>query len=429
MRAAILTMFNGLAKTYSLVQVVEEQLHMLTSAGIPVRLLVSQDCPDSERYGIFLDERVEWVKINNRLDDRQIHWKDYSQASGRVHASFFREAEAIAADLAEQLAPCDVCLLHDIHYQGWHLVHNVALRLAQASLPELRFFAFTHSAPAEPAPLAHWPFSARYTPMPRTTYVYPTESGLAALAAQYRVPLSQCRAVNNTLDVFAGLGEAAKQLGEAVDFSEPEFLLVYPGRLTPGKRLEKVAGFAGALRKASGGDVRVIFCDFPSLDVSPAAYKNRIRAEGRERGGRDEDYVFTSDCGWPHGFPHQGVMDLFTLSNLYVCPSYSESFGLTVLEAASRGNHLILNQAVPALQELGRELGAAFMRWDARNFGFDTRETYQPSEQAYLDGHAAEAVRAVRGNPALSAKTVCRRRYGRRWIWEHQLKPLLMEEG
>lgn len=78
-----------------------------------------------------------------------------------------------------------------------------------------------------------------------------------------------------------------------------------------------------------------------------------IRTEGKKYGLPADNLLFTSDIGYPLGFPREGVMELFQLSNLFICPSYSESFGLTVLEAARRGNFLVLNQAVPALQELG----------------------------------------------------------------------------
>ncbi len=49
MKIAILVMFNGLSNTYSLVNVVAEHLKMLLDAGIETKVLVSQDCPDSER--------------------------------------------------------------------------------------------------------------------------------------------------------------------------------------------------------------------------------------------------------------------------------------------------------------------------------------------------------------------------------------------
>lgn len=425
MKVAILTMFNGLSKTYSLVSVVEEHLHMLLGGGAEVKMLVSQDCPDSERYGIYSDERIEWVKITNRLHGKQIHWVDYAQPTGRVHPSFFQEAEAIADSLYEALLDVDVVFLHDILYQGWHLVHNIAVRQAQGRLPRLRFLAMTHSYPAVRPQRMDWPLSARFLPLPNTTYLYPAESGLAALADQYKVPLELCKAIPNSLNLFGEMGEEVRRLGTRTDLLSPDILAVYPGRLTTGKQMEKAAALMGAIGAVSGKRVKMIFCDFPSLDIEPAAYKRRIGSEGELYGLDREDLVFTSDLGWPDGFPHSGVMDLFTLSNLFICTSYSESFGLIVLEAASRGNMLVLNQAVPALEELGNRLQAYFMRWNARGFGVDMREIYHPSEEAYLREHAELILERMGNNPVIQAKTIIRRQYNPRWIWENRLKPLI----
>ena len=113
------------------------------------------------------------------------------------------------------------------------------------------------------------------------------------------------------------------------------------------------------------------------------------------------------------------------MSNLFICPSFSESFGLTVLEAASRGNFLVLNEAVPALKELGDSLGAYFLRWDGRNFGYDTHEKYLPSEQAYYEEHGERIVNLMREDPSLRAKTRARTRYNGAWICRNQLMPLL----
>ena len=122
MKVAILTMFSGLSATYSLVNVVADQIKMLLQAGVSVKVLVSQSCPDRERTGIFLDERLEWVKITNTLHGKEIVWHDYASPSGSVHETFFEEADKIAADFVTHLKDVDVCILHDILYQGWHLV-------------------------------------------------------------------------------------------------------------------------------------------------------------------------------------------------------------------------------------------------------------------------------------------------------------------
>lgn len=123
--------------------------------------------------------------------------------------------------------------------------------------------------------------------------------------------------------------------------------------------------------------------------------------------------------------PRYAILDFFTLSNLYICPSYSESFGLTVLEAASRGNYLVLNAAVPALDELGKELNAYFLRWDARNFGFSTQETYHPSEEAYYQEHGKNILMEIEHNNIVSTKMKVRKRYSTKWVYENQLRNLL----
>lgn len=420
-------MFNGLSNTYSLVNVVAEHLKMLLDAGIETKVLVSEDCPDSERHGIFADERIEWVKITNRLDGELIHWGDYSKPSGKVHDTFFREADTIAEDLEKNLSDVDVCIMHDIHYQGWHLVHNAAIRKVQEKLPKLKFLAVTHSAPVNRPPKTEYPFSCRYSPMPNTVYVYPTYSGIPALARQYDVPEGKCSVIYNSLDLISDMSDEVKDVNSKFDLLSPDILIVYPGRLTTGKRFEKVASFAGSIKKKTELSVKVIFCDFSSMDISPDLYKAFIKKEGCLFGLNEEDMAFTSDLGYPNGFPRHSVLELFTLSNLFICPSYSESFGLTVLEAASRGNFLVLNEAVPALAEIGKKFNAYFMRWDARNFGYDTKETYKPSEQAYYEENGARIADMIRDNPVLHAKSLARQKFSPQWIWYNQLQPLLGE--
>lgn len=425
MKVAVLTVFNGLSHTYSLVNVVAEHLKMLLDAGIPTKVLVSQDCPDEERQGIFADERLEWVKITNRLGDQKIHWHDYSQPGGVLHDTFFEEAEAIEQDFVTALADVDVCIMHDIHYQGWHLVHNVAIRKAQEKLPDVKFLAVTHSAPVNRPPDPQYPFSCRYTPMPNTTYVYPTQSGIPALARQYGVPEGRCRVLYNSLDQVSMMSDDVREVQKAIDLLSPDILIVYPGRFTTGKKFEKVAALAGAIKKKTELTVKVVFCDFPCMDIEPGKYKYAIRKIGCACGLNNLDMLFTSDIGYPQGFPRNAVFELFTLSNLFICPSYSESFGLTVLEAASRGNFLVLNEMVPALNEIGNKLKAYFMRWDARNFGYDTKETYSPSEQFYLEEYALKIVDRMRDDPVLFAKTMVRQKFSPQWVWYNQLQPLL----
>ncbi|MGL4798709.1 MAG: glycosyltransferase [Cellulosilyticaceae bacterium] len=426
MKIALLTMFNGLSTTYSLVNVVKEQLVMLLSIEeISVKCLVSEDCPDTDRTGIFSDPRIEWVKITNRLNGNFIHWHDYQHASTPIHDTFFQEASTIAKDFITYLKDVDFCLLHDILYQGWHLVHNIALRQALPELPKTHFLSFTHSFPVTPPEELIWPFSARFMALPRTLYIYPTVAGLPALAHQYQVPLTHCYAVPNSLDTLQSFSEETRTIATKVDLLSPDFLIIYPARMTPAKQFENLAALAGAFKKVSKQSVKVIFCDFPCIDVSPSVYKGLIRKHGTFFGLDEADMVFTTDIGFKNGVSHTTVLELFTLSNLFICPSFSESFGLTLLEAASRGNFLVVNETVPALRELGTKLHAYFMKWDGLDFGFVTHQHYHPSESDYYLDHSKLIMEQMEQNPCLYAKTLTRKTYNPHTVFKTKLLPLL----
>lgn len=426
MKIAILTMFNGLSTTYSLVNVVKDQLKMLLSVeDISIKMLVSQDCPDEERFDVFNHPDIEWIKITNRCKGKMIYWKDYKNPNKPIHDTFYEEVDAIAADFATYLEDVDVCFLHDILYQGWHLVHNVALRKAQKQLPNTRFLAFTHSAPEVDDQEMPWPYSARFSEMPQTLYIYPTSSGLLYLAKQYNTAVEKCRAISNSLDVFLNLGEEVKMIAERTDLLEPDFLAIYPARMSPAKKFEKIVALLGCLKRVSNRSVKVIFCDFPSADISTKLYKDLILKHGVMHGLDERDIVFTTDIGFPLGVDRCTVLDLFTLSNLFICPSFSESFGLTVLEAASKGNFIVLNEAVPALEELGKKLNAYMLRWDTLNFGFTTHEEYHPSEVEYYMDHAQRLLNILDQNQLVHSKTMVRKEYSPSHILKTQLLPLL----
>ncbi len=425
MNIAILTMFNGLSTTYSLVNVVESHLNIFLKKNLNVKMLVSEDCPDNERFGVFKDSRLQWIKITNRLNNKPIHWYDYNSPNGVLHSTFYEEVDVISKDFVKYLENVDICFMHDILYQGWHYVHNIAIRKAQKQLPNTKFISFTHSFPVNRPIKINDKFSGRFIPMDNTIFSYPTNSGLPALAKQYNIGEGFCRTIYNINPVFLGMNKNILKLHKKIDLLSPEILIVYPARLTPGKQFEKITGIAGAIHKYCEKTVKVVFCDFRSMDIDSDTYKSSIKNKGYEYGLNEIDIIFTSDLGFENGFPREAVLDLFTLSNLYICPSNSESFGLTVLEASSRGNFIVLNEAVPALNELGKNLDAYFMRWDARNFGFNTFEKYTPSEKHYNKKHANIIINKMRENPVINAKTKARTMYNDEWIWKNQLYPII----
>ncbi len=427
MKIAILTMFNGFNTTYSLVNVVAEQIKMIFRySDYDVTLFVSETCDMNERFGVYLDSRLKIKTIVNTIMGEQIKWIDYD-SEGVVSKNFNREVEFIKNDMEVKLTGFDLCIMHDILYQGTHLIHNVAIRKAQKKLGNLRFVACTHSMPLEHRDL-DYPFNQRFCDMPNTIFVYPTASGLKALSEQYNVDMNRCRLVYNSVPITEFLHNTVKDLEYKTNFLNNDILVVYPARLTQAKKFEKVAMLCGSLSKVNNIKVKVIFCDFPSDDVESGKYKKWVKTKAKEFGMSKDDVIFTSDFGYKNGIEREAVLDLFKLSTLFICPSYAESFSLTVLEASINGNFLVLNESQPALRELGEKLGAYFMKWDAKNFGFETIEEYLPKEEDYYLENAKEIYVQILKTPTLKAKKVILKKFSNEYIWNNQLNLIIVNK-
>jgi glycosyltransferase involved in cell wall biosynthesis len=209
---------------------------------------------------------------------------------------------------------------------------------------------------------------------------------------------------------------------ENIDLVHADVVINYPGRLNQLKNFDRVAAFGGVIRSLSGKNVKIIFCDYPSMNAEKE--KIKIKMEGFKYGLDIKDMLFTSDIGFTDGFPRKGVLELFTLSDLFINPSSSESFGMTVIEAASRGNLIVLNGSVPAFKELGTMLGAYFLKTDIKASAITT-ETYNPNLTMSMTDDALNILKLLKDNPVIRAKTTVRKMFSPHWVWENQLKPII----
>ena len=238
MKVAILTMFRTLKSTYSLVGVVKAHAQMLLDGGVEVKILVSEECPDEEKTDVFLDPRIEWVKIVNTYKEEPIEWKDYFNPEVALDDDLGDRVTFIAKEFRKHLEDVQICMLHDILYQSKHYIHNLAIRQMHQELSHLRYIAFTHSFPYDRPSTITEKIAPRYTAMPNTIYAYPTQAGIHALATQYDVPEGRCRVIYHSIPLVEGMSSAVKKLHRQVDLLSPDILVIYPARLTTGKQLE-----------------------------------------------------------------------------------------------------------------------------------------------------------------------------------------------
>lgn len=377
MRVAILTMFKHLFTTYSLVNVVEDQLKMFLDHNISVRLIVSESCNDT-LFGVYTDKRIEWVRIKEILNGNPIKIYNYLKADTKLHDTFNEEVEMYASEFEKALLDIDFCLMHDILYQGWNYVYNMAIRKAQKKLSNVKFFSFTHSSPFKRPKIITESIKGRFTPMDNNYFVCPSYSMVESLAKQYNVPKECCKVVYNCPPILNFMSEEVKELDKKVNLLDSEILIIYPARLIPTKKFDKVAALGGCIKKTCDKSVKIIFCDIKQTH-NEMEYRKYIQKKGIEFGLKQNEMIFTSEYGFPNGLKRNSILDLYTLSNLFILPSYSEMLSLSVLEAASRGNFLVLNKHVPALYEAGKNLGAYFMEWDAYDLN-TIKVDYIPSE-------------------------------------------------
>ncbi len=430
MKVAIVTMFNKLESTYSLVYGVMSQIEMLLKGGYEVRLIVSEGCTGKENYKILNDNRVEWIEINEVYDGNKIERLDYYDESIIWNNTNDEQVKYLAHKFEEVLKDIKVCLMHDILFQSNYYMYNKAIRLLMGRTDEgvirdVHFIHFIHSYPFNRPKYISSQSECRYIHLPNSLYAYPTRSGLTALASQYNVPEGYCEVVYHPSVNISDMSTEVQNIHKEVDLLSPDVLIIYPARLSVGKNLEQVVKLAGALSVMGNLDVKVIYCDFKCKDTNAEAYKAEIIATGMNYGLRRPDIVFTSDLGYETGLSHESIMDLFELSNVYICPSKSESFGLTILEAARKGNFIVLNENVPALKEVGIMLNSYFMKWDARIMGHEMTENYIQGEPMYYGFHARQIIDMIKKDRIFISKTKARQRFNSDWIWKNQFKPLL----
>lgn len=426
-KIGIMTYFRELSHSSSLVQVTAHHIEMLLAHQYSIKLMVCENCKKEGAPSIYLDPRIEWVELPNHYQTKPIMWENYYDPRTSIPEHFMEQVSFIQTHMEKALEDIDLCMLHDIHYHIHHAIHHLALRQALEHFPKLPIIAFTHSLPYfRPAII---PSSSKllFTPLPHTLYVYPTCSGLSALALQYHIPEAHCYKVYHPIVTLHH--PIVKKIHTVLNLFTPTFLIIYPARLCPEKKQDKIIALAGALKLVSGKKVSIVFCD-AILDSPPEAistYKQLLSQTAVEYGLGSKDFLFTSSLGYTNGIPHEAITELFGLSNLFICPSISESFSLTVLEAASQGNFIVYNQNVPALKEIGTLLHGYPMKWDAYQNNYSITQNYPDSEASYYGYHAQAIYHLYKQNPLFYSRTYTRCTFNCEWIWHHQMAPLIQE--
>jgi hypothetical protein len=274
--------------------------------------------------------------------------------------------KSVVAALRPLLSKIDVAITHDFAYLPQYLVYNQACRDLASEFPNVTWLHFVHSAPwPNPQYATEDPRSVRFKPFANSWLLYPNAYDIPRVAAQYGVDTRAIKVVPHALDweVDFRFHPLTRALIQEYDLYSPDVFAIYPIRMDRGKRPEELVRLFGAL-KSRGASVVLLIINFHSNLQRFIDYRDELIRERQGLGLTDREVVFTNQIqslpgisdslleNYRFEFPHQVVLDLFHLTNIYVHPSASESYSLVCQEAVACGNMLFLDRALPAMRSL-----------------------------------------------------------------------------
>jgi len=357
-RVAILTTFSQGRSAYSLQRVVQDQLAMFVKHGYePVLLVVASDYwsePDEyfahERVTVIQYPEVKWI---SQVDEDK---------------EFLADIEILREALHEALSEVDVVITHDIIYLPLFLKLSIACRHVARELPALKWLHWIHSATGPYQLKAVGMASILYADVlaqkwPGSHPVFFNRMSIPRIAGNFSYELSDVKIVPHPTNIchFLGLGPLTTRLYEEKRLYLADYVSIVPVRLDRGKQVDWIIKIMACL-KALGESVRIVVMDFHSQDKDKSEYRSELKSIAYKWGLGSEDLTFLSefDDSLKSEAPHAMVRELFSLANVFIQASTSESYSLATQEAAICGNLLVLNDDFPPFREMYGEQALYF---------------------------------------------------------------------
>ena len=345
-KICIATSFNDADPAYSLNRVTQDQIKMLVDAGIKPVIIVSQHFKPIEAYELAEIRKIPAVNCHNSI---------------KKDDTFDADVNKLTEAFEKHLADIDVIISHDFIYQPAALKHNIACRKVAQKHPEKRWLHWIHSA-TPPYTLANLRpfFQEEYLriiekPFPNSFYIAFNNIAVESLARNFKVNQEKVKVIPHPIDLamYYGFDKVTTRLYKEKELAMADAICVYPIRLDRGKQVEYVIKTMAELKKFNM-KVRVIIVDFHSTGGDKITYRDELKNLGIDLKLTPSELIFASefDEKWKTRVPWEQVCKLLQFSNVYIHPSKSETYSLTVQEAASGGAVVVLNQDFPPFRDI-----------------------------------------------------------------------------
>jgi len=447
-RVAILTTFDNVQEAYSLNIVAQMQLKMLLLHGYKPVFIASKGFSQSAK--IVEDRSWDRERSHTLYSHQNVEIREYepvkkgnSVADYKNADEFVKEAERLAQDLEKLLADVDVVITHDLIYQADAVKHNLAGRLVTQKLPKLRWLHWVHSA-TPPAALneimkkSDTPYlNLVKQPFPNSFIVYPNAYQLPGIANIFGVDENLVKCVNHPHDYTQFFDEQLERLIFEKKMLDADFICTYPLRLDRGKQVGITIKIMAAL-KEQGHSIRLIIADFHSTDGDKVDYRQEMKNTCADLGVTETEVTWLSEVcpEWKTEVSHKIINDLFSISNVFILPSKSETYSLITQEAARYGNILILNQDFPPIRSIYREYplyrkfssNVDIMSGPEELHKGSTKTVYHPSEFEYWKNTARLIVSRFETDTIAKQMGYFRKTKNLQAIFRRQIEPLINKE-
>lgn len=381
-RVGIITSIYETSSGYSVTTVIENTIRMLIGNGYEPIVLVAKNFASDDKL---------WHPSN--LDVRA------------VMDTAMTEQE-VTDTITDNLGECSTIITHDIFLFDYLKRWQYGIMVHADVYPDVTWLHWIHSVPSTG------------NPPPPGYVVYPNHVDSGRVLRSFNLHTRENKLVTcsaaHSIDTVSALGysDSARFVSEITGIIEADVSVVYPARMNVSKGHTKIVDLLAGVKR-SGYEVCLVCCDWQSAGAEFQDSIHNILRHADSLGIGDRVF-FTSTMReeWKNGVPRRLAMELMGLSNVYIHPSYVETYSITTHEAILHGLLVVANHDLPVAHEIFGDM-AMYMDFG----GGDVVRTYQPDDLTFWRDEAMRLVAALRSNKALWSRTEIRRKRSPKNTW------------
>ena len=266
------------------------------------------------------------------------------------------------------------------------------------------------------------------SPFANSIICYPNAYDIPRVARNFNFEEDQVVEVPHSTDPTEGMHPLVQRLYDKKKLGNVEVLMILPIRLDRGKYAEGNVRLIAALKRI-GTTAHLVFCDFQSTGDDKVVYRADLKKLAKEQDAEDcLTFMSEFDDIAQMEIPHEIVLDLFTLSNVFLLASKSETYSLIAQEAMLKGNFVILNQDfAPFRQIYGKN--ALYKQFDGANIAISGYNGEINTTYENIDGYYEDMAKALKyyseNDKVFRAKTWVRTKRNPDYTFRRYIEPLI----